>query len=215
MFTALLLLACLPVAEPAAEKATDKQRGAAIKLAEQLTTGEFDKVPETFNLTMRLLLSSAQLRAAWEGTTSAYGKFERIGESRVATVDTYVIVFVTLEFARGKLDTKVVYDQNNRVSGLFLASIKHHRTSMPRNSAKSKFRSAMVSFRSREHCRCQRGMVLFQQSCWCMALGRMTAMKRSVRTNHSAISRTDSLRKASRSCVTKSGRGSMDSRWRC
>lgn len=127
MFAALLL-ACVAIAQPAATPNTDKQIAAANKLAEQLTTGEFDKVPESFNLTMKLLLSTAQLRAAWDGTTSVYGKFERIGESRAVSVDTYVIVFVTLEFARGKLDTKVAFDQNNRVTGLFFVPHGNYQT---------------------------------------------------------------------------------------
>ena len=120
MWFAALLLICgqdTPVA--ARPPAPDKRIAAADELTANLTAGKFDEVTAQFNLTMRLLLSSAQVRAAWEGTTSAYGKFQKIGSTRTVEADGYFLVFVTLEFARGKLDNKVVYDQNNRVTGLF------------------------------------------------------------------------------------------------
>lgn len=115
MLAALLLLICGQVAQtPSAEKDV----AAANALVEQLTAGEYEKVVERFDLSMRVLLPAASVRTAWEATTSAYGKFLRVGESRTETSGKYRIVFVTLEFARGKLDAKVVFEEQ-RVAGLF------------------------------------------------------------------------------------------------
>lgn len=124
MWFATLLLICGQAAEaqqpavPAAD-AVEKRIAAATELTTNLTTDKFDQVVQQFNLTMRLLLPAAQIRAVWEGTSAAYGKFQKIGVTRSQQIDGYTIVFVTLEFDRGKLDTKVVYDQTDRVTGLF------------------------------------------------------------------------------------------------
>ncbi|WP_254509432.1 alpha/beta hydrolase [Anatilimnocola floriformis] len=117
MWFVVLLLICGQDASSAA--APDKRIAAATELTANLTAGKFDEVTSQFNLTMRLLLPAVQIRAVWEGTANAYGKFQKIGGTRATEADGYFIVFVTLEFARGKLDAKVVYDKNDRVSGLF------------------------------------------------------------------------------------------------
>jgi len=96
------------------------QRIAAAKtLVANLAASEFDKVTADFDLTMRLLLPPAQLRAAWEAMSSAYGSFQKIIAARAEEKDGYVVIVLTLEFTRGKFDTKVVYKQSGRIAGLF------------------------------------------------------------------------------------------------
>lgn len=143
MVAALLLLLCGQVAEPSSADVAEKNVAAAKTLVEHLTAGKFEKVVEPFNLTMRVLLPAASVRTAWEATASAYGKFERIGETRTQKIEKYQLVFVTLEFSRGKLDTKVVYDDQQRVTGLFF--VPHGKYQTPAYAKPDAFREVEVS----------------------------------------------------------------------
>ncbi len=144
MLVAILLMFCGQVAEsPPAAVADETNIAAARTLVEQLTAGKFAKVVEKFDLTMRVLLPASSLQTAWEATGSAYGKFQRISNARTQKVDKFQIVFVTLEFARGKLDTKVVYDDKQRVAGLFF--VPHGKYQTPGYVKPDAFREVEVS----------------------------------------------------------------------
>lgn len=139
MLVALLLLLCGQVVEA---PSVEKDVAAANTLVEQLTAGQFEKVVERFDLSMRVLLPAASVRTAWDATTSAYGKFQRVGESRTETAGKYQIVFVTLAFARGKLDVKVVYEEQ-LVAGLFF--LPHGKYQTPAYVKPDSFREVEIS----------------------------------------------------------------------
>lgn len=87
-------------------------------LVAQMATGNFDKAVEPFDQTMKRALPAGKLKEVWDGLTKQYGQFQRATETTTEKVQQYDVVFVTCEFQRGKLDTKVVFD-GNKVTGLF------------------------------------------------------------------------------------------------
>jgi dienelactone hydrolase len=81
--------------------------------------GDFEKAVQPFDETMKKAMSADRLKKVWEGVTGQQGSFKEVGGARTEAVQKYQVVFVTTEFERGKLDTKVVFDADNRIAGLF------------------------------------------------------------------------------------------------
>jgi dienelactone hydrolase len=115
----LLALLLLTQAENATAPSAERQTVVAKTLVSQLAAGEFEQATEPFDATMRKVLSASKLKTVWEGTTALYGKFEKTGQTRVEAAAPYQIVFVTMQFSRGRLDAKVVFDKEDKVAGLF------------------------------------------------------------------------------------------------
>ncbi|QDU31665.1 Alpha/beta hydrolase family protein [Anatilimnocola aggregata] len=118
MNLALLLLLCTQV-DPPTKTQEIPHAGLARAFVERLGRGEFDQAVASFDDTMKRGLPASKLREVWQGITGQYGPLQSLGESRREVVDKYQVVFVTLEFARGKLEAKVVFDSQDRIAGLF------------------------------------------------------------------------------------------------
>lgn len=114
---------CFAQPAPAGAAKATKEHEQAVTLAtavvEDLSKSEFDTVVAGFDTTMKSGLPAATLKQVWEGTLSQFGEFKKSGGVRADKVDKYVVVLVTMEFARGKLDAKVVYDAEHKVAGFF------------------------------------------------------------------------------------------------
>lgn len=85
----------------------------------RLGNGEFDAATKVFDETMTGALAPTQLESIWSNLQKSTGNFQRIKGIRHESVDVYNIVFVTCEFANASLDMKLVFDSQERISGLF------------------------------------------------------------------------------------------------
>jgi dienelactone hydrolase len=85
----------------------------------QMAAGEFEKAVEPFDETMRRVLPASNLNEIWSGLVKQYGPLRQAADARTETVQQYTLVFVTCEFERGKLDTKVVFNTKGEIGGLF------------------------------------------------------------------------------------------------
>jgi pimeloyl-ACP methyl ester carboxylesterase len=94
---------------------------AAKAFVELLDKGEFAKATENFDATMLKALPPAELKKTWEKVAGEAGAFKKILGSRQEAKGKYDIVFVTCEFAKTKLDARVVFDKDTKISGLFFA----------------------------------------------------------------------------------------------
>ena len=88
-------------------------------LVAQMAAGQFDKAVEPFDPIMKSALPADKLKEVWDGLTKQYGPFQRATENRTEKVQQYEVVFVTCEFQQRKLDTKVVFTSENKITGLF------------------------------------------------------------------------------------------------
>lgn len=100
------------------EPATERTKFAQT-FVRQLAAGEFETASERFDATMRRVLQPEKLQQTWEAVLAQQGAFQQVGTVRSENVQAFVAVFVTAEFARGKLDVKVVFDAEDRIAGLF------------------------------------------------------------------------------------------------
>jgi uncharacterized protein len=119
---ALLAAVVLSAAETDASDDTPAKRLELAKtLVAQMAAGQFDKAVEPFDPTMKRALPADKLKEAWDGLTRQYGHYQRAGDTTTEKVRQYDIVYVTCDFQRGKLDPKVVFTSDNKITGLFFA----------------------------------------------------------------------------------------------
>ena len=88
-------------------------------LVAQMAAGQFGKAVEPFDPIMKSALPADKLKDVWDGLTKQYGTLQRANETTTEKIQQYEVVYVTCEFQRGKLDTKVVFTSENKVTGLF------------------------------------------------------------------------------------------------
>jgi uncharacterized protein len=87
----------------------------------QMAAGEFKNAVTTFDSTMSAQMSADQLSELWGAIQGRVGTYKAQTGARTEKVDKYTVVYVTTEFEQGPIDIKVVYDDQNRIAGLFLA----------------------------------------------------------------------------------------------
>ncbi len=104
----------LDAQEPAPELDT-----AAVRLIRQLNDGRYAEAAAGFDSTMRQALPEPRLRQTWETLQGQVGALQKLGTPQRSTSGGYIIVVVPATFERAVLDAKVVFDGEQRVSGLF------------------------------------------------------------------------------------------------
>lgn len=122
----ILVVACVQNAIAGDDPAAKRQEMAK-SLVSQMAAGQFDKAIEPFDPTMRRVLPADKLKEVWDGLTKQHGQFQRATETTTEKVQQYEVVFVTCEFQRGKLDTKVVFTADDKITGLFFVPSGRYR----------------------------------------------------------------------------------------
>jgi len=85
-----------------------------------LAKEDFGAAVAQFDRAMTKGLPEARLRTSWRDTVKQFGSFKKQLRTRTKEQAGYQVVLVTCQFERGALDVKVVYDGQNRVTGLWL-----------------------------------------------------------------------------------------------
>ena len=119
---ALLTCAGLVAQEKPATLGESWER-AADSFVALLAKGDFAKATSTFDAAMLKALPEDKLKTTWETVQQQAGAFQKQVGSRRETGGKYEIVFVTCEFAKSKLDAKVVFDQDGKIGGLFFSPV--------------------------------------------------------------------------------------------
>ncbi len=94
----------------------------AEEFVELLVSGKFTTATKNFDATMKTALPAKKLKEAWNSTISQAGPFKRQMGARAEKLFSSVAVIVTCEFGKGPLDVKVVYNDKQKVSGLWFLS---------------------------------------------------------------------------------------------
>jgi pimeloyl-ACP methyl ester carboxylesterase len=114
-----LLLSSILVAEDKAEKKETPLEKVAKAFVALLNKGEFEKATRDFDETMLKALPADKLKGTWEKVVGDAGTFKKQLGSRVEKSGKYEVVVVTCEFAKKKMDARVVFDRDGKISGLF------------------------------------------------------------------------------------------------
>jgi pimeloyl-ACP methyl ester carboxylesterase len=114
----LLLTSSLAAQDKAEKKETPIEKTAKAFVA-LLGKGDFDKATGHFDETMLKVLPSEKLKDSWEKVVADAGKFKKQLSSRVEKSGKYDAVIVTCEFQKKKMDARVVFDKDGKITGLF------------------------------------------------------------------------------------------------
>ena len=139
MFRTVLFATILSIIQSPALASDDqpaKRLDMAKALVAQMAAGQFDKAVEPFDQTMKQALPADKLKEVWDGLTKQYGQLQRATETRTEKIQQYEVVYVTCEFQRGKLDAKVVFSSENKITGLFFVPSGKYRPPSYADSSK-------------------------------------------------------------------------------
>jgi dienelactone hydrolase len=93
----------------------------ARRLITQMAEGEFEAAEESFDDTMKQQLPADRLREVWGQITTQAGAYRDQGDATTSSEGGYDVVIVRCRFENLELDTRVVFDAEGRVAGLFFA----------------------------------------------------------------------------------------------
>jgi pimeloyl-ACP methyl ester carboxylesterase len=105
----------------AQDKASGPLEQAARTFVERLDKGEFATAAAEFDATMKKKMPPDELKKTWQKVLADAGAFKKPLTTRLQKKGEYEIVIVTSEFAKGKWDTRVVFDKEAKITGLFFA----------------------------------------------------------------------------------------------
>ncbi len=81
--------------------------------------GDFESATSYFDPTMHSVVPPDKLASLWQDLQGQEGAFQSQSGTRMEEQQGYRIVYVTCQFANGKLDVKLVFDKDGRIAGLF------------------------------------------------------------------------------------------------
>lgn len=117
----LALLGALGAAAAPPPEGTAVVPGLAEKaeaLLDALVGGKYDAAGRDFDDAMKKALPADKLEATWKGLTRQVGALKKQGPARVTKQGKYDVVTIPCEFEKFKLDTRVVFSADKRVTGL-------------------------------------------------------------------------------------------------
>ena len=104
-------------AEPEAAAPTNVSK--ATSVVDKLNTGDFAGVVAMFDATMTAALPVATLQQTWTALIQQVGAFKSRGAERTTSEMGMEAVYVPCTFERATLNTKVVFDGQGHIAGLF------------------------------------------------------------------------------------------------
>jgi dienelactone hydrolase len=144
-----MFLICCVLASPGAEPPGDAAETATVsksrKFIDQLAKGEYEDAEADFDETMRKVLPPDKLKSEWDQLVKQLGKFKEQGASRVDKTEKHTTVFVLCTFEKLKLETKIVWTKEGKLTGLFFAPPKEEYKA-PAYVKPDSFREELVSF---------------------------------------------------------------------
>lgn len=95
----------------------------ATEFVEELSEEEFENAAGKFNEEMRRAMPKELLGQTWSQLQTQVGAFVSIESLREEIIQEYDVIFVTTEFENSFIDIRVVFDEENRVAGLFFEPV--------------------------------------------------------------------------------------------
>ncbi len=142
LFPLLILSASALIA--LAADGTDGPEPRAQVFVAALVKEDFAGAGKQFDDTMKTALPTEKLQEVWKKIVGQVGSFQKVLRTRTEKKDAYEIVLVTCQFEKAKLDAKIVFDKQGRVSGLFFVPSQAADIPVPSYAKKEAFREEEV-----------------------------------------------------------------------
>ena len=88
-------------------------------LVNSLSQKDFSGAVKDFNSKMKKALPVSKVQEAWDSVIARNGPFKRRLAVRTGKIASYDVVYVTCEYEKANLDTKVVFGKDKQIAGLF------------------------------------------------------------------------------------------------
>ena len=82
--------------------------------------GRYERVTADFNQVMAGKMSAGGLADAWAQLAGLVGRYEQLGEAAARQAGNLTIVDIPMTFEASEMKGRVVYDQDGKVTGLFV-----------------------------------------------------------------------------------------------
>lgn len=82
--------------------------------------GRYEQVAADFNPVMAEKMSAGGLADAWAQLAGLVGRYEQLGEAAARQAGNLTIVDIPMTFEASEMKGRVVYDQDGKVTGLFV-----------------------------------------------------------------------------------------------
>lgn len=92
----------------------------ATEFVDQVSSGQYDKAEEKFDVTMKSALPASQLKAVWTSATLQAGPFVKVAGTRRANVQGGDVVYVTCQFQKTSADIQIAFNASKQISGLYV-----------------------------------------------------------------------------------------------
>ncbi len=137
-----ILLTVLALAPAAA--ADDQTRITAAKtFVQQVFDEKYEEAATRFDATMTRSLPVSAVKKIHTDLTRQYGKLQKADKTKTQSPGEYEIVYVTLEFEKGDLAARVVFDAKEQIAGLFFVPAEQYQS--PAYVKQNAFREEEVS----------------------------------------------------------------------
>jgi uncharacterized protein len=128
----LAILCISPVISVAQQPATsDELTVLAKQFVDFLAKEDFASATKNFDATMAKALPEEKMRELWKTLNGQVGAYKKQLATRTEKIGKYDAVFVTCEFERMSLDAKIVFDSQQRITGLFFLLVEKAQESTP------------------------------------------------------------------------------------
>lgn len=122
-FGSLVVALVLCWSAPAQEKKEEPQESplqkAAVAFLRLLEQEKYDEATQSFDEKLLEALPAEDLKSNWETIQEQAGEFKKQIRNRLETGDDHDTVIVSCEFANAKVDSRIVFDKEQKIAGLF------------------------------------------------------------------------------------------------
>ena len=106
------------------ETKSGELKAAARSLIDLLASGDFAAAERKFDEGMKTGLPQDKLEAAWKSVVSQYGPLKKQVSIRQGKVEAYDVIEIKCEFEKDFLTTRVAFNEQGKISGLFFVPVK-------------------------------------------------------------------------------------------
>ncbi len=92
----------------------------AKQFVEQLSKGQYAEARTGFDKAMSDAFSEKKLEALWTGVVVNRGAFKKVLHQTRNVIAPYTAIIVTCQFEKGRQGVRVVFDEHNKIGGLFI-----------------------------------------------------------------------------------------------
>lgn len=121
----LLVVLCMPAMIFAAQQplTADGLTARAKQFIDLLAKEDFANATKNFDATMAKVFPEEKVRQLWATLNKQVGTYKKQTATRTEKIGKYDAVFVTCEFERMSLDAKIVFDNQQQITGLFFIQV--------------------------------------------------------------------------------------------